>query len=298
MTFIAESAGHMATSVEVSDKTVEQDRTSRGRTRGGVATLVTAGVLVLLGIHMFFTAVFNVPYPGVKYDVLPGAAADRYVRPYLVQDYKIFAPDPVDTDRQLWVRGWIELPTGEHVRSEWVNASAVELAEPYRRTLRKQLSVVGAERLMGAYRKLSDSQQAVAARNHLAGDGLFELRDALVAADSSNEAEVRAFVRAHNYVSSYATQVSYALWGHEGDVAAVQVRAVYDPVVRWNDRRDPDAERPPSTYTDLGWVPAMEWEGQDRQAFAQSFGAWAEAAGVSAELEGEASGQPGEGENK
>ncbi|GAA2826214.1 DUF5819 family protein [Leucobacter komagatae] len=260
------------------------------------ARVVAIGAVALLAVHMFFTAVYNTPYSDLKYQVLPGATADQYVRPYLVQDYKIFAPDPVDTDRQLWVRAWVELEDGERVRSEWVNASAVELAEPYRRTLRKQLSVVGAERLMTSYRGLSEAQQRVAAENHLAGEELYGLRDALVAADDSNSAEVRSFIRATNYTASYATQVAHAMWGDKGEVKAVQVRAVYDPVVRWTDRHDPEAKRPPSKYTDMGWVPAMEWPGQDREAFARSFQAWADKAGVEAELEAAATIDEAEGE--
>lgn len=238
---------------------------------------------------MLFTAVYNVPSTELKYQVLPGAVADDYIRPYLVQDYRIFAPDPIDTDRQLWVRAWLEQPDGERVRSEWVNASEVELSSKYRKTLRKQLSVVGAERLMTAYRGLTDAQRLVASENHLEGDGLFSLRDALLAVEDSDPAAVRQFVRADNYVTSFATQVSHAMWGDQGKVLAVQTRSVFDPVVRWKDRHDPEAERPASSFTDLGWVPAMEWPGQDRDAFARSFRAWADQAGINPGLETSAS---------
>lgn len=233
---------------------------------------------------MFFTAVYNISSTTVKYDVLPGALADRYMRPYFVQDYRIFAPDPVDTDRQLWVRAWVELPDGERVTSEWINASAVELATPYRRILRKQLSVVGAERLMGAYRGLNQTHREVVAANHLNGTELYPLHEALVAADDTSASAVNRFIQAANFVTSYATQVSYAMWGSEGEIIAVQSRAVYDPVVRWRNRHDTDAVRPASTYTELGWVPAMEWPEQDREAFSRSFRAWADAAGIAVEL--------------
>lgn len=245
--------------------------------------LVTAGALLLLGVHMFFTAVYNTPSEDLKYGALPGAAADRYVRPYLVQDYKIFAPDPADTDRQLWVRAWVEDAAGERTSTEWVNASRVELAETYRKTLRKQLSVVGAERLMGAYSALNDTHKAVVAKNHLDGEELYGLHDAMVEADDSDPAAVGEFIRADNYVTSYATQVAKALWGDQGTIAGVQVRAVYDPVIRWVDRKDPDAERPASRYTDLGWVPSMEWPTQDPEAFARTFSAWAERADAKGE---------------
>lgn len=247
------------------------------------AQIVSGAALLLLVVHMFFTAVVNTPDADLKYGVLPGATADRYVRPYLVQDYKIFAPDPADTDRQLWVRAWVEDESGEKTRTEWVNATHIELSETYRKTLRKQLSIVGAERLMAAYSALNDTHKRVVGENHLDGEALYGVQDAMVAADDSEPAKVSEFIRASNYATSYGTQVAYAMWGDQGEIAGVQVRAVYDPVVRWVDRKDPDAERPPSRYTDLGWVPAMEWPAQDREAFSRTFRSWAEHAGVQPE---------------
>ncbi|WP_125098173.1 DUF5819 family protein [Leucobacter chromiireducens] len=268
--------------------TVPGERRARQRSAPvrvpGVVQFTVGVVLALVAVHMFLTAVVNTPNQSLKYDVLPGALADEYVRPYLVQDYKIFAPDPADTDRQLWVRAWVSDEAGENTTTEWINATHVELSSTYRKTLRKQLSVVGAERLMGAYTQLNETHQAVVAKNHLGGEALYGLRDAMLAADDSDEAAVSAFIRADNYATSYATQVAHAMWGEQGTIAGVQVRAVYDPVVRWADRKDPDAERPQAKYTDLGWVPPMEWPGQDRDAFARTFRAWAEHADAQDEL--------------
>lgn len=245
--------------------------------RGSRAAKVGVGVAVaMLAVHMFFTAVVNVPLSSMKYDVLPGALADRYVHPYLIQDYKIFAPNPADADHQLWVRAWIEDPDGDREPTEWVNTTHVELSTLPQKMLRKQLSVTGAERLMGAYQGLSRVQQEAAQRNYLEGEALFGLDEALRSADDSRPRAVSAFIRADNYATSYATQVAHALWGDDGSVVGVQVRAVYDPVIRWNDRHDPDAQRPPASYTDLGWVPPMEWAGQDPDAFARTFTGWAE----------------------
>ena len=253
------------------------------------ARVAAAVAVLLLAVHMLFTAVLNVPSEDLKYGSLPGAAADRYAAPYLIQDYKIFAPDPAAADHQLWVRAWIQRSDGGYARSEWVNTSAVELASVTRKTLRKQLSIVGAERLMSAYQGLSPAQQDVAQRNHLDGTELYPLSEALSAADDTRPDAVRAFITADNYVTSYATQVAYALWGEAGEVIGVQSRAVYAPVIRWNDRHDPEAQAPPSSYTDLGWVPAMEWPGQDRDAFARTFTGWARHAGVDTALHAVAS---------
>ncbi|WP_336653119.1 MULTISPECIES: DUF5819 family protein [unclassified Leucobacter] len=247
------------------------------------AKLAAGATVLLLAVHMTLTAIFNAPAPEIR-SSSAWQLANNYIQPYLVQDYKIFAPEPIDSDRQLWLRAWVETSEGERVTSQWINATEIELAAPYRKLLRKQLSIVGSERLMAAYRGLSEAQRAAAAENHLDGTGLYPLRDAILAADPTKSAAATDFIRADNFTTSYATQVAQALWGETGTIIAVQTRAVFDPVIRWNDRHNPDAEQPASSYTDLGWTPTLEWQGQDREAFARTFRSWAAAAGTATEL--------------
>jgi len=271
----------------------DKKRGSRAATRSsGQSTVpraarVTAAIaLAVAAMHILLTAVFNLPYPALKYDVLPGRTADAYLRPYFVQDYRIFAPDPVNSDRNLWVRAWVETPDGERVESPWVDATSVEIAAPYRRILRKQMTVLGAERLNTAHRGLTAAQQKLAEGNYHRGGDLTPLLEALKDVDDSNVAAVNQYIRVSNFITSYSTQVAYAMWGDEGKILAVQFRSVSSPVVRWEDRSDPDAERPKSSYTPIGWRPPMEWSAQDRDGFARSFVAWAEKAGVSVDLDG------------
>jgi hypothetical protein len=251
------------------------------------AKVASAAALLLAGAHIALTAVFNVPSTEVKYGALPGGAADAWIRPYFVQDYRIFAPDPASADRNLWVRAWVETPDGERVETKWVDVTAIELAEPYRRVLRKQLTVIGAEQLMTSYGKLTEAQKAVVEENFHTSPDLAELNEALLAADDANAGDVRSFIRATNYTTSYATQAARALWGDDGEILAVQTRSVYSPVIRWDDRNDPDAVRPDSSYTQLGWRPVLDWSQQSEEAFARTFLHWAEAAGVTGSLTGD-----------
>lgn len=248
------------------------------------AKVVTAVALALAATHIALTAIFNVPSADIKYDALPGRAADAYIRPYFLQDYRIFAPDPASADRNLWIRAWVEKPDGERVETKWVDVTSIELAEPYRRVLRKQLTVIGAEQLMSSYGRLTEEQQQIAAENfHDEGD-LVPLNEALLATADADPARVRAFIRATNYTTSYATQAARALWSDDGEVIAVQTRSVFSPVVRWEDRDDPNAARPDSSYTELGWRPVLEWSQQSDEAFARTFLKWATAAGVTGSL--------------
>ncbi|QTV80237.1 DUF5819 family protein [Microbacterium sp. NIBRBAC000506063] len=235
-------------------------------------------VLALAATHMFFTAVVNVPYSQVKYGPLPGAAADAYVRPYFVQNYRIFAPNPASEDRELWVRAWVEAEDGTRTETEWINATAVELTDTYRKVLRKQLTIVGAEAYMAAYRGLNAQQTEIVTGGnfHREGD-----RERLVAA-LSEHGSAGAYMRASDYVTAYATQVAHALYGEEYEILAVQSRIVYEPVVRWRDRHDADAEPPPPTQTRAGWREPLEYDGQDQEEFARSFLTWLERAGEEA----------------
>lgn len=235
-------------------------------------------VLALAAVQMFFTAVVNVPYSDLKYGTLPGKTADAYTRPFFIQNYRIFAPNPASENRSLWVRAWTEDSTGERTETEWINATAVELAHPTRRVLRKQLTILAAERYMGAYRDLNDAQHEILRSGNFHQEGGRERLEALLA----SEGDTSAYMLASDYAVAYATQVAEALYGDENEILAVQARVVYNPVIRWNDRFDPDAAPPASTVTHEGWREPLEYTGQDSEAFARTFLAWYEAAGEEA----------------
>jgi predicted metal-dependent hydrolase len=236
-------------------------------------------VLALAATHMFFTAVVNVPYAELKYGPLPGRAADAYTRPFFIQNYRIFAPNPASENRSLWVRAWVEDASGQRSETEWINATAVELADPTRRVLRKQLTILAAERYMAAYRGLNDAQREILASANYHEEGGRERLEAQLA----SEGDASAYMIASDYAVAYATQVAHALYGEDHQILAVQARVVYNPVIRWNDRFDSDAAAPASIVTHEGWRQPLEYTGQDREAFARTFRDWYEAAGEEAQ---------------
>jgi len=230
-----------------------------------------AGALVVALIvvfHASMTAVYNVPSAEIRERILPGAVARSYLEPFFQQNYRIFAPNPISEDRSLRVRAWVETASGSRRTTEWVDVTAAEISSFHRRLLRKQLTIVGVERLVPAFRALTEEQQDIADENWHES-GFPGLREALLEAAPGTERAVDQFIRASEYVTAYGTQAAYALWGP--DVVAVQVQAVYDPVIRWEDRNDPDARRPTATIVNPGWRPPTEFEGQDRERFAEIF---------------------------
>lgn len=230
-------------------------------------------VVVLTAAHMLLTGVFNVPWSEVKYGALPGAVADAYVKPYLVQDYRIFAPEPAHADVSMWVRAQVRSDQGSPQITEWVDVTSAELSSPLWKMMRKHPTAVAAERLLAAYGDLNDGQRRVAARDYLADVDLTGLQ-ADLSATKIEPASLRSFIRATNVTTSYATQVAYAVWDEPDRVLAVQVRVVSSPVVRWADRFDETAQRPAPTVTELGWRPTLEWAEQDRDGFARTFLSW------------------------
>jgi len=235
--------------------------------------VVTVAVVIGVITHMFFTFVYNVPTERIR-SRLPTGAAAAYMEPLFVQDYKIFAPDPASADHQLWVRAWLDDGDGETITTEWLDVTDVELSVRYRQVLRKHLTIIGAERLMSAYSRLSTPQKDVVSGNyHRAGlDQLFQ--DLLDADPDGDRAAAATFVRSTRFVDAFATQVAFARGATPENLAAVQTRVVYDPVIRWDDRNDPDAERPAATITDTGWRRPLEYPDQDRDAFASTFLDW------------------------
>ncbi len=162
------------------------------------------------------------------------------------------APNPISDDRYLLVRAWLKSEDGEPRITEWVNATSAEISTTQRRLVRKQMTILGVERLVPAFEGLTEEQQRIADENWHES-GFAGLREALLHAAPGTDGAVDRFLRASEYLTAYGTQVAYAEWGAD-NVVAVQIRGVYEPVVRWEDRDDPNAQRPASTIVNPAGV--------------------------------------------
>lgn len=257
-------------SPEQKDRSTETvSRPTRG---AAIATVVVAAVVI---VHMFFTLVYNMPFQKAR-EALPTAAAVEYMQPFFTQDYKIFAPNPVSGDHQLWVRALVEAEDGTRTETEWTNATAIELGNDARRLLRKHLSVVTSERLLAAYRNLNAAQQKIVQAN-LHASRVDEYREELRAAATGGVAtSANTFLRYARAADAYSTQVARALWSEDGRIVAVQTRPTFDRLVRWDDRFDPEQPRPAARIATIGWRPTLTFEGQDGDAFTDIFRNWNE----------------------
>src|SRR5690606_28890351 len=109
---------------------VSAQNESEGRRRSVLSLVALCVVLALVAFHAFMTAVYDTPDARIRNDVLPGRAAKAYIEPLFLQGYQLFAPNPQDSNRSLLVRAWVEQPDGTLVTTEWVDATAAELAAP------------------------------------------------------------------------------------------------------------------------------------------------------------------------
>lgn len=256
--------------------TEQQERSTtvppRHARAAAIASVVVAAIVI---IHMFFTLVYNMPFQKAR-AVLPTAAASEYMQPFFTQDYKIFAPNPVSGNHQLWVRALVEAEDGTRTETEWANATAIELGEAERKLLRKHLSIVVSERLLASYRALNDEQQDIVQAN-LHSSRVDEYREEI--RDAGTDGATRTantFIRYARAADAYATQVSRALWGEDGRIVAVQTRPTFDRVVRWENRFDPEQPTPAPLVASIGWRPTLTFEDQDGAAFTDIFQSWNE----------------------
>lgn len=244
--------------------------------RSRAAVCAAAVAMALVVVHIVLTAVFNAPNAAIRDRGGLGGVASAYIEPYLTQDYRMYAPDPLRADRALWVRATIVPTDGDALVTGWVDTTEIELASPARRMMRPQPSLQVAGRLVAAFYALSAEQRLASAEDYSAAEDLAPLQEGLLEADPNREDEALAFVRATNVAVSYGTQAARALWGEAGDVVAIETRVVSTPVP------GPDGSEPATAPDGIGtgWRPAIDWAAQDDEAFAATFLAWAEQAGV------------------
>ncbi len=86
-----------------------------------VVNLFPVALLLMLAVHFGFTVAYLTPLNPVKlriYDVILA-----YMHPFFVQNWHLFAPDPVKDTRVLTVACRLKQPDGRTVVTDWVDIS-------------------------------------------------------------------------------------------------------------------------------------------------------------------------------
>ncbi|GGH50855.1 DUF5819 family protein [Microbacterium album] len=228
--------------------------------------IVVAGMAAFAAWHILATFLWVAPASPAR-DAIPGDALRSYMLPMFGQSWSVFAPSPINADYHLDVRALVD-DGGELVETDWVRATDVELSySRYNLTPPRAagIAVSAASALYSAHGRLSDGQKEIVELNYFKDDWYGRLEQAL--ADAGDDPA--AYLSAERVVAAYATQVAFAVWGE--DVTRVQFQVSREPVVPFEQRNDPDAERPAAVVRETGWRGLAENEGQSRSQFRDFF---------------------------
>ncbi len=204
-----------------SQPTGEQTGLSR-RARAFVAVMagvVATAVVVHVGITFFYVAPSNVvseKYATEIYD---------YMAPELLQNWQLFAPEPLHVDRSLHARARVRTEAGT-VTSEWIDISAVDVA---------------------------------GTRGHaLPSHTRNQLRKGWDTFTDTHNDDHEALSTTGLIVAAYLKRVALMRISHriDGEIAYVQLRSAttYVPEPAWSDRSTEDGVY----YTVLPWWPVTE----------------------------------------
>lgn len=219
--------------------------------------------------HIFASFLWIAPYSGMR-QAVPGNLLQQYMIPMFGQSWSVFAPEPINGDYRLQVRATVG--EGNEAReTEFVNATDAELAMLTHNLVPPRGAIQSTEiasNLFNAFHDLSAQQQEVVALGYYNGDDWRERMTESLSA--TGNAEVAAdYLEAEATVNAYATQAAHAMWGD--DVVHVQFVVSRQNVVPFEERHDPEAERPAVQPVPTGWRGLIVMPGQSHEAFADTF---------------------------
>ena len=183
-----------------------------------------------------------------------------HLAPYFTQNWRLFAPNPISSDRAVQFQAQYVDASGESVQSAWVDWTDVELDLIRHRLVGGRAGYVTNKMftpLSSRYAALNRAQKAVADDDLAAAGGLDELGAALRQEDGSASA-AELYLRYERVVVRLASDVLLARFP-DADLTSVRYRIVTRSVVPFDARSgDEDARalaRPAPTSRTSAWRP-------------------------------------------
>lgn len=81
-------------------------------------------ILLVAAMHMVAITIAGIPTNAFSTAARP---VTSYLSPYFTQNWRLFAPNPISSDRTFWVRGEYVDSEGETRQTDWFDWSNVEL---------------------------------------------------------------------------------------------------------------------------------------------------------------------------
>lgn len=244
--------------------------------RSWVVRGVALVAVLLTGWHLFASFLWISP-PSELRALVPGDLLSSYMLPWYGQSWSVFAPEPINGDYRLRVRAVVDRGTdasGAPVLevTDWVDATAIELSMSRYSLFPPRaagLATQQASALLNAWTELTDEQQqAVTLASDPGDDWPDRMRDELIALGGG--ASVDDYIAQERSTAAYATQVALAVWG-DSAVSQVQFEVSRQNVVPFEQRNDPDAERPDPQIASTGWRAPIVLPGQSTAPFREVF---------------------------
>lgn len=225
----------------------------------------------LIALHFTATFLWNAPTNPIRESV--ASEVSGYMRPFFVQNWSLFAPNPINAEDELLVRAQVTDPqTGEVEVTPWRYPTRLEWTLVHHSPAPSRASRLSSNlhrRLNSAWNDLSDEQQDILSSHYAQMDDWRPLADDLIAAQGGEtSADVATAVRADRVATGYATQFAKAIWGD--GVVAVQVQLRRTPVPRWDERMEPEPDSPSSSTHEFGWRPVLVDADQNEELFART----------------------------
>lgn len=161
-----------------------------------------------------------------------------YLDPFFTQDWRLFAPNPISEDRDIWFRGEYVDASGTTTTTPWFDWSAVEVQVIHHNLVGGRAGYITNKAvgpLNNAYFGLTLEQRAIADSDKATAlKGYSDLREALTRG-VGNSSAIDEFVRFEESAAELGTSVLEGLYPGK-TFTAVRYRIVQTPVVPFEDR--------------------------------------------------------------
>ncbi|MBA4495781.1 DUF5819 family protein [Paenactinomyces guangxiensis] len=187
--------------------------------RKRLSLIISGCLLLFLCFHFYMTAVYLSPQNYYKQKI--ESLITAYINPLFKQNWRLFAPNPVNQHKDLQARVRYTDRTGKVRESEWYDIS------------KSLVRGVQTNRFSSQFR-------------------LLEYRDSLISSFLSKNEKNRE--RAEELLGGFASYVVQKDWKVDGKVSEVRVRVVTNTFPRFKERQQPDSKgKLHYYYTD--WLP-------------------------------------------
>ncbi len=240
--------------------------------RNPLRTTLVVALVFLAGVQLVMVTVAAIP-PGSVTDGTRPFAAD-YLRPYFSQNWRLFAPNPVDEDRVIRFQGSYLDSEGASRRTPWVDWTEVEQDLIRHRLVGRRAGYVSTKfygPLSGAYAALGPEQQAAAGTTDEGRPLSWRTLESLLSALGTDERAVSEYVSHDRAAIRLATAVINARWP-DPEITSVRYARGDWPVVpyaaRHLDEAGRQAARPPIVVRIGGWREPTVGSAREREAIA------------------------------